>query len=1210
MAAGQCRTSRDRHPFAERLAAGDPIFLSSGSDCPSLTEQGSSARGAIPAPTACARRACGSLQAVESTQPRGTTTMNKTYALVWNHTQGTWTAVGETARRHGKSGGKRIAAAAVLLLGCAALPAFALPTGAEIAAGKADIAQSGDGRTVTINQHTDKLITNWQDFSVAGGERVTFAQPNAMSIALNRVIGNRGSQIDGQISANGRVFLVNPNGVLFGAGSQVNVGGLVASTQGLSDANFLAGNYRFAGTSGQSVANDGTIVAADGGSVALLGARVSNNGVIQARLGNVALVAGNAVSVNFDGNGLLSVQVDGGAVDAQVRNGGLLKADGGEVLMSARAAGDLLGAVVNNTGTIEARGLSGHGGRITLDGGAVNVGGRLDASAAEGGAPAGTVTTRGERVDVADGVQVDTRSGNAAGKWTIEAANAGVNGANVAGRSIGADTLSRSLGTTSVELANTQGDLMVGGPVSWTSDNALVLASRKGNVNLQQALSATGEKASLRVDAANGINVNDAVKLTGRDAHLELNAKNGHTLGSDKAVVTLSGDSASYRSNGEDYQVLHTLDGLRKIDTNLNGRYVLGNAIDGGNASFRSIGGGNGFAGVFDGLGNTLSRLNISNPGQGPVGLFAANSGRIANVTLQGIRAAATASATAPLSIGALAGVNFGTISNVNARDVVVAGQGVSYVGGLVGSNISGTIDRARVSGRVEGDRGTRALGGLVGENVTAIWPKSQAAKIANSHADVRVVAALDGAAGGLVGVNAGAIEYSSNAGSVVANGDKALVGGLAGLNTRGGTIVGSSSSASVTARQNAVAGGLVGLNDATIAQSRATGAVTVGDKGIAGGLVGVNNANVDASSADGVVVAGVSGQVGGLAGLNRGSIAASVANGNVKAGASSWAGGLVGFNEDKGAISASTAAGTVVAAANSAAGGLVGRNLGTIEASTASGDVTVTGKGTLGGLVGENGGSIHASTAEGHVKASDESTAGGLAGVNSGVVTASAASGNVDAGNRSAAGGLVGTNFASVKSSSADGNVRAGSGSRVGGLIGLNTGTVVASAADGKVTAGNLSDAGGLIGYNQSGRIAQSSASGDVQAGDNSQVGGLIGTLMGSVDGSSATGSVNGGAMSRVGGLVGSNGGNIVASSSSGTVSGGRDADLGGLVGGNFGYVSRSATSSRIAFVNGYGQRYGALAALNFRSLIGNSASGSGAGVPLVGSNLGIVKN
>ncbi|MBN3787652.1 GLUG motif-containing protein [Burkholderia sp. Ac-20353] len=1103
--------------------------------------------------------------------------MNKTYALVWNQTQRCWAAVGETARRRGKSSGRRqLAAAAVSLLGFAALPAFALPSGETIMSGKADIARSNDGKSMSINQHSDKLITNWQDFSVAGGERVAFNQPTSQSLALNRVIGNKGSQIDGQISANGRVFLVNPNGVMFGSGAQINVGGLVASTQNISDENFLAGNYRFSGNSTQSIVNDGTITAADGGSVALLGARVSNNGVIQAKMGRVALGAGNAFTVNFDGNGLLSVQVDGGAVGAQAINGGLLKADGGEVLMTARAAGNLLDSVVNNTGKVEARGLNAHGGKITLDGGTVKVAGKLDASAAEAGAPAGSVTTRGERVDVANDTVVDTRAGNTAGKWTIEAANAGVNGT----QSINAYTLSRNLGTTNIELANTQGDLTVGGPVAWNSDNALTLTSKKGNVDLQQVLSATGTNARLLVNAANQIRVNDAVKLTGRNAHLELNAKNGATFTNDKAVVTLSGNNASFSSNGEDYTVLHTLADLRNVDQNLNGRYVLGNAIDGYNASFRSIGSDRSFFGVFNGLGNKISRLNLTNPGQNVVGLFAVNHGEIANLVLQNIQTSGTADRYgSPMSIGTLAGYNFGAIRNVTAKDVTVSARGRTFIGGLVGSNLSGSIERASVSGRVEGDRDTLTIGGLVGDNITATWPKLPTARISDSRAEVRVVTG-GGVAGGLVGFNRGAIERSSSAGSVVATSGNAKVGGLVGVSDGSSVITESSSSVTVTAGQNAVAGGLVGENAGTIAHSRATGSVTAGNQSIAGGLVGTNGGNIDDSHAYGNVVAETSGTAGGFAGSNTGRIARSDASGSVKAGPSSRAGGFAAVNE--GVIDRATATGAVLAGANSVAGGLVGQNTGKVVNAKARGDVTVAGKATIGGLAGANEGVIDASTAEGLVTAGNESTAGGLVGFNTGV----------------------------VKQSSATGYVLAGHSSNVGGLIGRSVGKVVGSEARGNVKAGNLSDAGGLIGANDSGSISGSYAYGDVEAGVDSWVGGLIGHLRGTVDASHATGSAKGGDSSRVGGLIGRNDGTVKDSSSTGTVSGGRQAHLGGLVGGNFGYVNKSSTSSPVAFTNGYNQQYGALAGVNFRMLVGNKASGNAAGLPLVGFNAGTVKD
>jgi len=1169
-----------------------------------------------------------------------TTKMNKTYALVWNSAQRCWTAVGETARRRGKaSGGKHAAVAAVSLLGFAALPAFALPSGESITSGKADIVRSDDGRTMNINQHTDKLITNWQDFGVAGGERLSFNQPTSQSLALNRVIGATGSRIDGQISANGRVFLVNPNGVMFGSGAQVNVGGLVASTQNLSDADFLAGNYRFSGTSTQSVVNDGTITAADGGSVALLGARVANNGTIQARLGSVALGAGNAFTVNFDGNGLLNLQVDSGAVDAQASNGGLLKADGGEVLMTARAAGNLLDAVVNNTGTIEARGLNARGGKITLDGGTVKVAGKLDASAGESTAPAGSVTTRGEHVHVASDTQVDTRTANAAGTWTIEAANANIddavkkpdtrgfnNNTNISGNTgtggpgengghqtadasaIDADTLSRNLGTTNIALTNTKGDLTVGGPVSWTSDNALTLTAKNGNVNLDKAVSASGANASLLLNATNRIRVNDAVKLTGSNAHLELNSKNGHTFTNDNAVVTLSGDNASFSANGEDYKVLHTLADLRNVDADLGGRYVLGNGIDGKHAGFTSIGGEYGsFYGKFDGLGNTISRLNVTNPGSGMVGLFAMNFGRLANLSLKDIRTTAlTYRYGLPVSIGTLAGWNFGEISNVKASDITVSANGPAIIGGLVGENFSGTIDRSSVSGQVDGNRETLAIGGLVGENHAL--GQAPTAKISNSHANVTVITPRGNGVGGLVGINSGVIEHSSSAGRVLANGNDISIGGLVGVNRKGGVITGSSSSALVTSGHNNNTGGLVGVNDGDIDKSHADGDVVAGNSGSTGGLVGQNRGRITDSQANGGVKTGAVSRAGGLVGLNEGVIARATAKGSVLAGANSAAGGLVGHNTRTGNIQASTARGDVRVNGSGVLGGLAGVNEGSIDASTAEGIVTALNGSTAGGLVGENAGKIAKSSASGKVVGSNGSVVGGLVGSNTGSIASSTATGDVQAGFDSVAGGLVGLNKGNVERSSASGNVTAGARSTAGGLIGHNAGTVLASSAAGNVAAGEQSDVGGLIGRSEGGRVTKSTASGNVEAGDFSVAGGLIGRVGGIVDQSSATGSVKAGAYSQVGGLVGINVGSITKSSSSGTVSGGRYSNLGGLVGINLGSIERSTTNSRFDLTNGDNLNYGALAGINYGVLSGNLASDKS--VVLVGSNRGLVRD
>jgi len=147
----------------------------------------------------------------------------------------------------------------------APVPAVALPQGGSVAAGTASI--STNASTLTVNQTSSKAIINWQNFSVGAGESVNFRQPGASSVALNRVLGNNPSQIFGHLTANGQIFLINPNGIVFGPGAQVDVGGLVASTLDIANQDFLAGNYQFSGVSTASVVNYGKIKAFNGGYV-------------------------------------------------------------------------------------------------------------------------------------------------------------------------------------------------------------------------------------------------------------------------------------------------------------------------------------------------------------------------------------------------------------------------------------------------------------------------------------------------------------------------------------------------------------------------------------------------------------------------------------------------------------------------------------------------------------------------------------------------------------------------------------------------------------------------------------------------------------------------------------------------------------------------------------------------------------------------------
>jgi filamentous hemagglutinin family protein len=280
---------------------------------------------------------------------------------------------------------------------------MALPVNGVVTAGGASINQ-GAGST-TITQTSQNAAINWQSFNIGQGEAVRFIQPSSNSVALNRVLGSDPSSILGSLIANGKVFLINPNGILFGLGAQVNVSGLVASTHNLTDNDFMAGRYHFAGNSSATVINQGTINA-DGGYVALLGANVSNNGIIVARLGTVALAAGNAMTLDVAGDGLLNVTINQGAVDALVANGGLIQADGGYVLLTAKAAGTLLQSAVNNTGVIQAQSIDNRNGTIMLMGdmqiGTVNVGGTLVASGTGAGQTGGNITVTGHHTGLFD----------------------------------------------------------------------------------------------------------------------------------------------------------------------------------------------------------------------------------------------------------------------------------------------------------------------------------------------------------------------------------------------------------------------------------------------------------------------------------------------------------------------------------------------------------------------------------------------------------------------------------------------------------------------------------------------------------------------------------------------------------------------------------------------------------------------------------------
>ena len=728
--------------------------------------------------------------------------MNRIYRLVWSKKRRDYIPAAEVVRAKDKQGkGRffwRILLALVLLLPAAI--ASALPTDGQISVGSGSIAQ--DGSTLTVTQSSAKLAVNWQSFGIGQGETVNFVQPGSSAIALNRVLGSDPSAIYGRLNANGQVFLLNPNGILFGPSAQVNVGGLVASTLGLSDSDFLVGNYRFGG-SGGSVINRGSLVARDGGYIALLGGQVSNEGYIQANLGTAAVAAGNTATLDFAGDSLLSVQVNQGTLDALAQNKQLIRADGGKVVMTAKGADAVLQSLVNNEGVIEARTAENRQGTILLLGdmgdGTVRLSGTLDASAPNGG-DGGFVETSAAHVQVADGARVTTATfGGKSGTWLIDPNDYTI---AASGGDISGATLSSNLGSGNVTILSSDGatagngDIFVNDAVSWSASNTLTLSAYR-NVAVNADITASGNTAGLVLTPNTG--------------------GGGGSYGLSPGVkITLSGSSPSLTIGGNAYTVINDVTALQGISGNLSGRYALGSDIDASaTATWNSDGSGgyygfsplSTFTGTLEGLGHTIDSLYIHRATTDIVGLI---------------------------------GIHNGTITHLGLTNANITGQ--DYVGGLAGISSTGTISYSFVSGSVSGRDNVGGVEGYANGAVSASYASGSFG--GNNYV------------GGLVGYNNDVVSDSYASAGV--NG-ASYVGGLVGYNAK--TVSDSYASGNVSG--TSYVGGLVGRNFiATIGTSYSTGSVS-GSSSV-GGLVGDNTAGTVSNSYWDTSTSGQSSSAGG----------------------------------------------------------------------------------------------------------------------------------------------------------------------------------------------------------------------------------------------------------------------------------------------------------------------------------------------------------
>ncbi|MDP1734895.1 MAG: filamentous hemagglutinin N-terminal domain-containing protein [Sulfuritalea sp.] len=282
-----------------------------------------------------------------------------------------------------------------------AAPVLSNPVNPTVVNGSATFNQVGNVLTVT---NSNGAIINWDKFSIKAGETTHFAQTSASSSVLNRVL-NDPTAIYGTLSSNGRVWLVNPAGIMVGGGGRVDVAGFVASTLNITNADFLAGRNLFVNDgSAKDVINQGEITTPAGGSVYLIGSNVSNEGIITTPQGETILAAGATVSL-ID-SALPGVKVDITGAAGNSTNLGTITAEAGRI--------GIAGVIVRNSGTLNASSVVADGGRIFLKASQdayVDGNGRIITTGTRGG----SVEVLGNRVAVMDNASIDASGVNGGG---------------------------------------------------------------------------------------------------------------------------------------------------------------------------------------------------------------------------------------------------------------------------------------------------------------------------------------------------------------------------------------------------------------------------------------------------------------------------------------------------------------------------------------------------------------------------------------------------------------------------------------------------------------------------------------------------------------------------------------------------------------------------------------------------------------------------
>jgi filamentous hemagglutinin family protein len=890
------------------------------------------------------------------------------------------------------------------------------PTGGAVAAGSATIAGQGSP-AVTINQASNTAIINWQTFSIGSGELTKFIQPSSSSATLNRVLGGQTSLINGTLSANGQIYLINGNGIIVGAGGVINTAGFTGSTRDISDSDFLSGNLHFTGGSDAGVQNLGTISAL-GGNVVLIGKTVDNAGTIDAT-STAALAAGDDVllaQANPDGSTVTVNPVSAPSVASTkvgVKNTGTIKASAAEL---KAANGNIYALAIQNDGLIQATTVTQEGGHIylTADSGTIVNSGTLDASATAAKGVGGTILLKSKTGRVAhsgkiiatggqggkggnaeiSGAQVAVTGtadlsapGGAFGDLLIDPATLNVitgGGTDPTASTVDPGTVDSLLNSANLTLT-ANNSITVTNAISWDSGSTLTLETTTtgSTINIHAGITDSDSGAGgLTLHAASPTDV-ISTSINGTINVADFNLQQGAwvQLVNDGSNSSSANIPATVVNNVTTY-VLPAFTASNDFEVSLTGAtFLRANGGNGGNVYYGlvDIYGVQGMQGFLS-SNFTLNGLYVDagstanwNAGAGfaPIGSeVAPYEGSLSNGTIQDLTI--DRPGTSNVGLVAVAGSN-ADISSIAVQNSSITGN--EDVGALVGDNY-GTVQYGGTYNNTVS--GSDYVGGEAGYN-------EESATVENMEGSGSVTG--ENETGGMVGENDGSVyslSYSGSVSAIAVDGSNDEIGGVVGYNYTTGTISLSSFSGGILPSSSEVydVGGIAGENDGTITASyTAPGATVVGDNTV-GGVAGYNLGLIQDSYNSGSVTGrtnysgdGDGGQqIGGIAGENTQGLevenfaesadAESEASSNPGIVRTSYntgtvhgveaIGGIVGFNASSGTVTTCYNVGSIGDSDSTYVGGIVGDNYGFVTNTYDSGPVSGNSdSGTVAGIIG-----------------------------------------------------------------------------------------------------------------------------------------------------------------------------------------------------------------------------------------------------------------